>query len=159
MMAAGRRWFFARSVRERWGIGGAALLAAVVLLWAGAIRPLNDALDSARMRHADAVVRLGEMRAMVMALAQVKANRAEPVAEPMEDLVRSTAADAGFALDNVAAQSNGTVQIALPSARPEPLFAWLAGLEERGVLVVSLTMRDNGDATIGCDILFKLRGQ
>lgn len=159
MMAAARRWFLARSLRERWSVGVAAALAVAVLVWAGVIRPLGDALDSARTRHADAVVRLGETRAMVAALPALKQQPAEQTGVPLEDLIRSKAADAGFALDNVTAQPGGTVQVVLPSARPGPLFAWLAGLEEGGVLVGSLSMRDSGDGTVACDIVLKPRGR
>ncbi|MFM9829051.1 MAG: type II secretion system protein GspM [Sphingomonas sp.] len=158
MIVAARRWYFSRSQREQWLVGLAFVLTALVLAWAVIIRPLGDALDAARTRHADAVERMGEMRAMVDALSALKQHRVDPIGVPLEDFIRSAAGEDGFALDNVAAQPSGTVQITLPSARPAALFSWLATLEQRGVLVVSLAMRDNGDATVACDVGLKARG-
>lgn len=158
MIARARLWFFALSQREQWGVGLAGVLALAVLLWAGIVRPLADALESARVRQADAVARLGATRATIAALSALRQQHPEQIAQPLEALVRARAAEAGFVLDNVSPQAGGAVQISFPSARPAALFAWLADLEQGGVLVMTLTTRDNGDATLSCDVALKARG-
>ncbi len=43
------------------------------------------------------------------------------------------------------------------SARPGALTAWLARLERIGILVDTATLRDNGDRTVGVDLVLKVR--
>ena len=67
-MTALRAWFDGRSLRERRLLLVMTALLVLVILWAGIIRPVGDGLSSARGRHADAVVRLGETEAAVEAI-------------------------------------------------------------------------------------------
>ena len=63
-MKALKLWFDGRSLREKRLLLVMGALLVVTLLWGGLLRPLGDGLSSARERHADAVIRLGEAQAI-----------------------------------------------------------------------------------------------
>jgi general secretion pathway protein M len=83
-----KTWFEGRSLRERRLLLVMAALAVLTLLWAVIIRPVGDGLSSARERHADAVMRLGETRAQVATLRDIQRTRATPLTGTLADVVR-----------------------------------------------------------------------
>lgn len=158
-MNAARAWFDSRSVRERRLILVMLGLGALTLIWAGVIRPLNDALASARTRHADAVIRLGETQARLEAVrvAQVRRSASSPI--PLADDVRARAAEAGFTLTSVEPDGTDRVRVAVQSARPGALTAFLARIEGRGILVDSVAFSANADRTVGATLTLRSRGR
>lgn len=151
-------WYRARSMREQYLLlAGAAM--ALLALGYFLVVPLGDALESAKARHADAVIRLGETQARVDAVKAAQADRAAPLAGPLEAMVRTRANDAGFALASVAPQGGDRVQITIASARPGALTGWIADLESSGILVDRLGMTDNGDRTVAVQMTLKAQGQ
>ena len=50
------------------------------------------------------------------------------------------------------------VRIAIPTARPGALFAWIADLENAGVVVDTIDVTNNGDQTVAANILLMKRG-
>lgn len=151
-------WYRARSLREQYllaAAGGMVLLALCYFL----LVPLGDALESAKARHADAVVRLADTQARVDAVKAAQADRASPPAEPLEARVRASANDAGFALAAVIPQGSDRLQISIASARPGALIGWLADLEASGVLVGRLATTDNGDRTVAVQLTLQAQGQ
>ena len=52
----------------------------------------------------------------------------------------------------------GTGRIAIPTARPGALFAWIADLENAGVVVDTIDVTNNGDQTVAANILLMKRG-
>ena len=72
--------------------------------------------------------------------------------------MRERANEAGFALGSVTAQGTDRVQISIPSAKPGALFAWIAGLEDSGILIDQLSTGNNGDQTVSAQITLKARG-
>lgn len=151
-------WYRARTQRERYmvaGAGIAVILAFVYFL----IVPLSEALASAKARHADAVIALGETQARVDAVKTLQADRAAPLDAPIESVIRARANDAGFALTIVTPQGSDRVQIAIASARPGALISWIAGLEASGLLVDRLGTTDNGDRTVAVQMTVKAQGQ
>ncbi|HVF93716.1 MAG TPA: type II secretion system protein GspM [Sphingomonas sp.] len=152
-----RTWFATRSLRERRMLLVMAALAAVTLVWAGIIRPVGDALSAARERQAAAAVRLGETRAAIDSIKTVRALRAQPLAGALQDVVRNEADQAGFALETLEPQGTQRVRTTIRSARAGALTAWLARLERLGILVETATLRDNGDRTVGVDLLLKVQ--
>lgn len=151
-------WYRARSQREHYMVlgGGVAVLLAFAYFL---IVPLSDALASAKARHADAVIALGETQVRVDAVKQMQADRAAPLEAPLEALIRARANDAGFALTNVTPQGSDRVAIAIASARPGALIGWIAGLESSGVLIDQLATTDNGDRTVAVQMTVKAQGQ
>lgn len=159
-MNALRLWFAGRSLRERRLILVAGALAALVLVWAGLIRPLGDALSSARERQADAALRLADTRAAVDA---VRAARGSPLTGTpngtLADTVRASADQAGFALASLDVQGPDRVRVGIASARGGALVGWLARLEGAGVLVDRAQLTDHGDRTLGVDLTLRARGR
>jgi general secretion pathway protein M len=153
-----RLWFAQRSLREKRLLIVMVALAAVTLVWALIIRPVNDGLSSARERHQDAVILLADTQARVKAVAAI-AQHPTSIAAPLDAIIRDRANEAGFALTSVTADGPNRVQIAIATARPGALFGWIAQLESGGIIVESLATADNGDKTVSAQISFRVRGQ
>ncbi len=152
-----RTWFEGRSLRERRLLLVMGALAVLTLIWAVVIRPVGDGLSSARERHASAVTRLGETEATVALLRAAQRSRPAPLTGALADIVRVQADMAGFSLTNLDQDGADRVRIAIPSARPGALTAWLAKLERGGILVDSVTMTDKGDRTVSVTMTLKAR--
>jgi len=151
-------WYRARTQREQYMVlgGGIAVILAFCYFL---IVPLSDALASAKARHADAVISLGETQVRIDAVKDMQASRAAPLDAPLEAMIRARANDAGFALTSVTPQGSDRVQIAIASARPGALIGWIAGLESSGVLIDRLGTTDNGDRTVAVQMTLKAQGQ
>lgn len=156
-MTALRAWFGGRSLRERRLLLVMVALLALTLIWYGIIRPVGDALSSARERHADAVIRLGETQARVAAIRDIDRHRPPPLTGTFADAVRARAADAGFALASLDEDGPNRARIAIQSARPAALVPWIARLEGAGILVDAAELTDNGDRTVAVRMTLKAR--
>lgn len=151
-------WFRALSRRERrLVLGGGVIVVPAIGYFL--VVPLNDALDAARARHADAVIALGETQVRVDAVKAAQVDGAGPPDAPLETLIRQRASDAGFALANVAPQGSDGVRISIASARPGALTGWIADLEASGMLVERLGTTDNGDRTVAVQMVLRARGR
>lgn len=151
-------WFRSRTQREQYLVLAGAAMTVLALCYFLVV-PLGDALDSARARHADAVIALGETQARVDAVKAAQASHAAPLDAPLESVVRARANDAGFALASVVPQGTDRVQLSIASARPGALVSWLAELEASGILVDRLATTDNGDHTVAVQLTLKAKGQ
>jgi general secretion pathway protein M len=158
MIAQLKTWFDGRSLREKRMLLVMAALAALTLLWAGIILPVTDALSSSKERHADAVVRLGETQARLAVLRDLQRDRPAALGGPLDAIIRTRANDAGFPLSLATPLGSDRVQIAITSARPGALLAWIGELERSGILVDSLNMTNNGDQTVAAQLTLKARG-
>ncbi|HEX8388942.1 MAG TPA: type II secretion system protein GspM [Sphingomonas sp.] len=156
-MSALRTWFDARSVRERRLILVMLALLALTIVWAGVLRPIGDALASARARHADAVIRLGETQARVEAVRAAGRDGPTALPLPVADEVRARAGEAGFTLLSVDPDGPDRVRATLQSARPGALTGWLARLERRGLIVDQLQFTPNADRTVGATVTLRAR--
>ena len=154
-----RLWFAGRSQREQRMLLVMVALLALTIVWAGIIWPVTDGLSSARERHADAVIRLAETQARVKEVEALQRNRPAALEAQLDSVVRDRANEAGFALASVTPDGPNRVQITIATARPGPLFGWIAGLEAAGILVDSLATTDNGDKTVSAQLSLKVRGQ
>ena len=154
-----RLWFAGRSSREQRMLLVMVALLALTIVWVGIIWPVTDGLSSARERHADAVIRLAETQARVKEVEALQRNRPAALEAQLDSVVRDRANEAGFALASVTPDGPNRVQITIATARPGPLFGWIAGLEAAGILVDSLATTDNGDKTISAQLSLKVRGQ
>lgn len=150
-------WYAGRTPRERTllAIGGGFVLFALFYVISV---PVTDALASAKARHADAVIALGETERRVAAIKGLQAGHAVSLAAPLDSEIRARADAAGFALSNVTPQGSDRVQIAITSARPGALLGWIADLEQSGLLVDTLGTTDNGDRTVAVTMTLRARG-
>lgn len=151
-------WFQSRSLREQRLLLAMLALLALTIVWAGIILPVSDALSSARTRHDAAVVVLAETEARVHAVKALERDRPGALGAPLDTVIRDRANAAGFALATVTRVGDNGVQIGIGSARPGALMAWVAGLEDDGILVDTLTLTDNGYKTVAAQISLRVRG-
>lgn len=149
-------WYRTRTQREQYLLLAGGVIAALVFGYFLVV-PLSDALDSAKARHADAVIALGETQVRVDAVKAAQAMRAVPLDAPLESVIRARANDAGFALANVTPQGNDRVAIAIAAARPGALVGWLAQLEADGILVGQLATTDTGDHGVAVQLTLKAK--
>jgi len=149
-------WWRGRTIREQRLLAVMAALAVLVLGWLLVVRPLGDALDSAKTRHGAAVVALGEARAR--AEARQRRPDAPPPALPIDGLIGQAAGEAGFTGARITAAGPARASVALDAARPQALFAWVAGLERRGLTVERLRAEANADRTVSAEIAFRAGG-
>ena len=156
-MSALRTWFAGRALREKRLILVMLALLAVTIVWAGLIRPVRDGLSSARERHADAVIRLGQTLNEVGAVKSAQRAGIQQISGPLADTVRAKADEAGFTLATLDQDGPDRVKISIGNARPGALLGWIAGLEQAGILVEATSLTPNGDQTVAAQMT--LRGR
>ena len=157
-MSGLRAWFLARSRREQRLLAVMVALLLVTIVWFGIVRPVGDGLESSRERYADAVQRLGETQAQARAVAAIRRSAGSAAAGPLDAAVRNSADQAGFTLASLNGLGPDRVDIAITSARPAALVAWVARLEAQGILVEQLATTDNGDRTVSAHLTLAARG-
>lgn len=150
-------WWRARTVREQRLLAAMLALFGLVLAWLLVVRPLADALDSARRDHAEAVMSLAEARARAAAAghARGEGRRAAPL--PVDALLSRTVTEAGFADARVTSRGPARASVAIDAARPQAFFGWVRTMEGSGLIVESLTARANADRTLAVEAAFRAR--
>lgn len=147
------RWVM-MTLRERALILVMLGLMAVVFLWFGIVRPVNDGLADARAEHAIAVDRGGRIDAAVIALRRTAG--AAPVLEgALDQIVAQSATEAGFTPESQNLVGPDRMAIAIGSARPIALFTWLSVLETRGIGVETITVQPGSNGTISARIMLR----
>ena len=159
MKSALESWWRLRSEREQRLLLVMFVLLALVLVWLLVVRPLDDALDSAKRRHDEAVTALAEARARAgpAGAAPVAATASAPL--PVDSYLGRTATEAGFTGARIVAQGPARATVAIDAARPPAFFAWVRLLEQNGLAVESLRARANGDRTLAVEAAFRARGR
>ncbi len=130
------------------------IVLAGVLLWLAVFRPLSLAEERARDRLDTAVLALAEARARALGAVSVPGRVATG---PINAIVSSTAAAAGFGTANVVPLGPHRASVTIPAARPAALFAWINRLSAQGVEVERLLVRPNPDQTVTVDAGFQGR--
>jgi general secretion pathway protein M len=153
------QWWQLRSARERGLLLVMFALFALVLAWLVVIRPMADALDSAKQRHGDAVTALAEARARAGAAAEASAGRTASAPLPVDSHIGRTATEAGFTGARIVAQGPARATVAIDAARPQAVFAWLRRMEQDGLVVESLRARANDDRTLTVELALRARGR
>lgn len=146
-------WWSARSGRERILLATMMALLIPVLAWLLVLRPLEAGLEAARADHWAATERLLQVRADAAAMALP----AKAPAQPVPLIVNRIAEVSGFVPSRMDAGADGRVMLGLASARPPALRAFLRGLEREGVIVETITVRTNSDATVSVDAILRAR--
>jgi general secretion pathway protein M len=150
-------WWLARSKRERVLLGVMFGLAALLLVWLLVVRPLSDQLDAAKARHGAAVLAVAEARARDRAGRATIPSTAPSY--PVDSLLGRAANDAGFTGARIVAQGPNRASVSIDAARPQALFAWIARLEQDGLVVERLRAQANADHTLSAEALFRARGR
>lgn len=139
-------WWRARTPREHGLLILLAAIAVPIFVWYGVVRPIDHAMERARLaRDADA-----RMLADVLLMAgKIRgADRPSGNPSPVEALVASEAERAGFTVTGVSRDGEGALLV-ITAVRPRPFFAWLATVKQRrGLFVTRLSARANDDKTL-----------
>jgi len=154
-------WWAARSVRERRLLLVMALLLALVLIWLALIRPLMDARANAEARLNAAVTALAQARADAAALRQAAAARPTGAAVPLplDAFLMQAGGEQGFTNLAAVGDGPGRATLRIAQVRPTAFFGWIGQLEERGVVVESLSARANADQTIAVEAVLRAGGR
>lgn len=159
MIARVRAWYAALTARERVLVAIAAAFAGLIVLIYGVVLPVGHAFDAADARHVASVQRTERL---TVALRLLDARPASPAARagtgPVEQTVAAGAEQAGFVLQSNQPRGGDMTAIAIASARPGPLFAWLDALADTGVIVDTLTMTPAPDGSVAVNATLRRRG-
>lgn len=159
-MSAIKTWWQELSARERVLVAIMGVLLAIVVIWLGIARPVEGALETARTRQAEALDRNVSVRAKVKALKALPPRSATSATGPLDQAISQSAGEEGFTLERSQAQGEGRVDIAIASARPTALLAWIAKLDAQGIVVETLTVQPAPTAgTVSVRAVLKRVGQ
>lgn len=156
MMETLRLWFNGLSGRERLLIAIAGVLAVLTALTGIAIA-LSANLDSAHTRYVDSIDRLGGTKARVAALADLQRNAPPAPSGGMEALLRAQATERGLIISSLTAQPDGSTELTVAQARPSAILQWVSQLEQSGLVVLRLAVRDNGNQSVSVELRAKPR--
>ncbi len=120
------------SLRERGLILVMVALLALVLLWLGLIRPVQDGLARAEADHVIAVDRAARIGAVAAALKGVRGSPPR-LDGAIDQVVAQSAGEAGFTLDSANLEGPDRLSIAIGAAQPAPLRAGRGRLEAGGI--------------------------
>ena len=150
-------WWRERTQREQRLLLVMFALVAAILGWLLVVQPLSHALEDARIRHGEAVVAAAEARAEAD-LRRRSASRPRQAAQlPIDGLISRTAGEAGFTGARIAAQGPARASVAIDAARPQAYFAWIARLEQSGLVVETLRASANPDRTLSAEAVLAAR--
>ena len=160
MMDAVKSWWSGLSMRERWLVGVAGVLAHAVLGWALG-RPAVAAFFDLETRHRAAIEREGRVAAKVALLAQrpAKSVAAAVDAIQIDQYLAQSAGEIGLTLDRNEARGDRQATVAIATAKAPVLTDWLAGLEGQGFVVDQLTITPAADGTVGMTAELRKAGQ
>jgi len=151
MIKAVKTWFGQLSRREKYLVGIASGLTAVVTLVFGIILPALSTIDSAKIAHDEAVERRGRIEATVDAAAANRASGTAVGSAAIDLIVAQSAAEQGFDIIKSANAAPGQMTFRMDQARASALFAWLVNLEAQGVETQSITLRGSPSGTVTVD--------
>lgn len=155
-----QNWWIALSVRERWLVGIAGVLALGVIIW-GLGRPAYAAFTDLEAQHRAAIEREGRVAAKVQLLAQrpAKPLTAALDAVAIDQYLTQSAGEIGLTLDRNEARGDRQATIAIATAKAPILTDWLAALEAQGFVVDQLTITPAADGTVGMTAELRKGGQ
>jgi general secretion pathway protein M len=157
MIADLKSWLASRTKRERYMLLGMAGVMAAFIVWLGIILPVNDALAASKRRHAEALEAEATIARQVATIRALRGT-ATRLTAPLATMVTESASEAGFTGAQVNPVGRDAVDVAIPAARPQALFAWLEGLRGRGIFPVSLAMRAAEGQTVSVEMRLRGRG-
>ena len=160
MMDAVKNWWGGLSMRERWLVGVAGVLALGVLGWAIG-RPAVAAFFDLETRHGAAIEREGRVAAKVALLARRPAKSVASAVDAIQidQYLAQSAGEIGLTLDRNEARGQGQATIAIATAKAPVLTDWLASLEGQGFVVDQLTITPAADGTVGMTAELRKAGQ
>ena len=159
MIAQIRLWFAALTQRERYLVGTASVLTALVVGIFGILLPVVATLKRADTDLDEAVQRRGRIVALVEATQAKPAGTGAAASNDIGLLVTQSAAEKGFDLIKSANTTPGQISIRIDQARAPALLAWLSELEAQNVVVRGVTLRSGPNATVTVDAQLQMRAK
>ena len=160
MTQALKLWWSLRSTREQRLLLAMAAAIAITLGWLLIVRPADNALADARLRHARALLDEAQAEGQADRIRFLERSAPPPRNAPLAAVIGGRAEAAGFAKARVTADGANRVSIAIEAVRAQAFFGWIADLERRdGLIVERLTARTNSDATLAAEATFRARGR
>lgn len=155
-----QNWWAGLSLRERWLVGVAGILALGVILW-GLGRPAAAAFVDLEAQHRAAIEREGRVAAKAQMLVQrpAKSVAAAVDAVAIDQYLAQSASEIGLTLDRNEARGQRQATIAIATAKAPVLTDWLAALEGQGFVVDQLTITPAADGTVGMTAELRKGGQ
>ena len=148
-------WWANHSLAERRLMAGLGLIALVVFLWLGLLRPLSAGLDSGWERQGAALDRYASVRSKVAELREKPKGKTQAEQVPGEQLVSQSAAESGFTLDRANQQGAGKLAVSISAARVGPLLQWVSRLESAGIAVQTISIVPGaGEGTVTMQAVF-----
>ncbi|MBB5687428.1 type II secretion system protein GspM [Sphingobium boeckii] len=157
MTAAFKLWWTGLSLREQRMMLVMVALLAITILWLGIIRPVDNALSSAREHHGRAVVQNAQVAAKVEAVRDLRRTVPPALDADVATAIGQSASEVGFVLGKIEAQGRDKASLSIASARPTAFFGWLQDLERRGIFPETLRARANSDRTLNIEGVFRGR--
>lgn len=133
-------WWYNHGLGERRLMAALGIVALAVLLWLGVWRPVTTGLENGWERQGVALDRYASVRAKVAELRRRPAQHSQADRLPIDQRISQSAAEAGFTLDRATQQGTGRMSVNIASARAGPLLEWIAGLEQAGVTVQTISI-------------------
>ena len=145
------QWWHHRSARER---GLLLLLSTVVAglaFWYGVASPLTQAAAASDMHRSRAAALLREVEGSRSLIAGMIV----PTTETLEDVLKLSAAEAGFALETQSEANEGQTTVRGHASEPAALFAWIEMLRKNhGLTISNLTAERENDGTVRVEAMF-----
>ncbi|TZG29040.1 type II secretion system protein GspM [Sphingomonas montanisoli] len=149
-------WWRQRTTREQRLLWLLIVIAVPILLWFGVVRPIGIGWQAA-LDHRNAAARdLDDVRALADEIARESRADVRPSPGPLADVAKAASEAAGFTPLRVETQGV-TVVLSYEAVKPPALFAWVAGLGKRGLVVERLNAHPNADRTLAASITLRRR--
>jgi general secretion pathway protein M len=155
-----KTWFEARAPRERWLLGVAATLSALVIVVYGMLFPAMSALSTARNDLNAAVEKRGRIEAKLASFrGAASGSPVAPIAtgQPLQAMVKDSAESAGFELAEVNANGSNGVRFRMASVKAGALLAWISRLETQGLELSEIQLRKTEDGFVSADVALATR--
>jgi general secretion pathway protein M len=160
MIEAVKNWYINMSLRERVMVGVAVGLSAVLVAIYGLYLPLTNAITDQRIAYREALERRVSVEAMV---AELRSNARRGIVAnelgALEPMIRATATEAGFSVDELTSQGQDRVALYMAQAKSAALMKWIAETELSGVLVETVEIKQAGDQTVAARIVLTRAGR
>ena len=136
------------------------ILAALVFLWLGVLRPLFNGLSDARAEYGAALdrhVRVVNKVAAIKGTPNFRTGYSNPA--PLDVVIAQSAGEAGFAVDRNEAKGGAQTDVAIANVRAQAMLRWLAVLEGQGIFADTLAIQGNEGGTVSLTATFKRAGK
>ena len=147
-----KNWYQALSQREQILIGILVILLTLTVVFYGIFRPIVSATEAAENDYIEAIEREARIKSKVAVLLDDDVAELTVVTGSLDAFVSQSAGEAGFAIGTIDPQTDGSVNVAIASAKPTALFGWMARIEQSGVAPTMVAVTPAANGTVSANI-------